>query len=73
MRVRICAMERSHVTHVTDWSRITLLSCRHEEPEDRRMRHANTAERWSQPYILRNLVVTLAIALVWMVAVAATN
>ena len=37
------------------------------------MRHADTAERWSQPHILRNLVVTLAIALVWMVAVAATN
>ena len=37
------------------------------------MRHAHTAERWSQPHILRNLVVTLAIALVWMVAVAATN
>ncbi len=37
------------------------------------MRHADTAERWSQPNILRNLVVTLAIALVWMVAVAATN
>jgi hypothetical protein len=37
------------------------------------MRNAHTAERWSQPPILRNLVVTLALALVWMVAVAATN
>ena len=37
------------------------------------MRHADTAERWSQPHILRNLMVTLAIALVWMVAVAATH
>jgi hypothetical protein len=37
------------------------------------MRNIHTAERWSQPHILRNLVVTLAIALVWMVAVAATN
>ena len=36
------------------------------------MRHANTAERWSQLHILRNLIVTLAVALGWMVAVAAT-
>jgi hypothetical protein len=36
------------------------------------MRHAHTAERWNQPYILRNLIVTLAVALGWMVAVAAT-
>jgi hypothetical protein len=33
------------------------------------MRHAHTAERWSP---LRNLIVTLAIAFGWMVAVAAT-
>jgi hypothetical protein len=37
------------------------------------MRHATTAERLSQQPILRNLVVMMAVALVWMVAVAATN
>jgi hypothetical protein len=37
------------------------------------MRNAHTVERWSQQPILRNLVVTLALALVWMVVVAATN
>jgi hypothetical protein len=36
------------------------------------MRPAHTAERWSQPRVLRNLVATLAIALAWMVAVAAS-
>jgi hypothetical protein len=36
------------------------------------MRHVHTAERWSQPHTLRNLVITLTIALVWMVAVAAS-
>ena len=36
------------------------------------MRHTTTAERWSQLHILRNLIVTLAVALGWMVAVAAT-
>lgn len=36
------------------------------------MRNAYAAEHWSQPNVLRNLVVTLTIALVWMVAVAAT-
>ena len=37
------------------------------------MRNAHTVERWTQQHILRNLVVTLAVALVWMVVVAATN
>ena len=37
------------------------------------MRHAATAERLSQQHILRNVVVTLAIALAWMVAVAVTT
>jgi hypothetical protein len=36
------------------------------------MRPARTAERWSQTHTLRNLVATLAIALTWMVAVAAS-
>jgi hypothetical protein len=36
------------------------------------MRNTHTAERWSQPHTLRNLVATLAIALAWMVAVAAS-
>ena len=36
------------------------------------MRNAHTDERWSQPHSLRNLVVTLAVALAWMVAVAAS-
>jgi hypothetical protein len=37
------------------------------------MRHATTAVRLSQQPTLRNLVVMMAVALVWMVAVAATN
>jgi hypothetical protein len=36
------------------------------------MRNAHAAERWSESHILRNLAITLGIALVWMVAVAAT-
>jgi hypothetical protein len=37
------------------------------------MRHAISIERLSQQPSLRNLVVMMAVALVWMVAVAATN
>jgi hypothetical protein len=37
------------------------------------MRYAATAQRMSQQPALRNGVVTLAIALAWMVAVALTN
>ena len=36
------------------------------------MRQAYSTERWSQSQILRQLLVTMAVALVWMVAVAAT-
>jgi hypothetical protein len=36
------------------------------------MRQGYSTERWSQPHILRHLLITMAIALVWMVAVAAT-
>jgi hypothetical protein len=37
------------------------------------MRHAFETQRLGQQHILRNLVVTLATALAWMVAVAVTN
>jgi hypothetical protein len=37
------------------------------------MRHPATAGRPSQQRILRHLALTLATALVWMAAVAATN
>jgi hypothetical protein len=37
------------------------------------MRYAASAQRMSQQPVLRNGVVTLAIALAWMVAVALTN
>jgi hypothetical protein len=36
------------------------------------MRQSHNVERWSQFHILRNLLATLAIALAWMVAVAAS-
>jgi hypothetical protein len=44
-----------------------------KKPEDGSMRHAATALQLSQQPTLRNVVVTLAIALAWMVAVALTN
>jgi hypothetical protein len=37
------------------------------------MRHAFQTQQLSQQPILRNLVITMVIALVWMVAVAATH
>ena len=62
------------VTGVTDAGRQRLLGCfgNQQIVGNGPMRHAHTAERWNQPYILRNLIVTLAVALGWMVAVAAT-
>ena len=38
--IRTEGHRRSNVTRVTDGCRSALLSCRHEEPEDRQMRHA---------------------------------
>jgi hypothetical protein len=63
------------VTSVTDGCRIQpyVHHAKQRFSEEGPMRNAHTAERWSQPPIVRNLVVTLALALVWMVAVAATN
>jgi hypothetical protein len=40
--------------------------------EEDPMRHGHMTERWNQAQIGRHLLVTIAIALVWMIAVAAT-
>jgi hypothetical protein len=44
-----------------------------KKPEDGSMRYAATALQLTQQPALRNAVITLASALAWMVAVAATN
>jgi hypothetical protein len=37
------------------------------------MRHNDIVRRWNPPPMLRSLAVTMAVALAWMVAIAATH
>ena len=37
------------------------------------MRHSDSTRRWQPPPMMRSLLVTMAVALAWMVAVAATH